>query len=151
MRLAPRRLGVLLAGALVVAGCLAPHNLPLVNVWAVNTGTEDRVIVLATTPDGAPADSAFLIPADGFPRSTPGATLESGPSAMLSIRVYDLDCTLLDSGEVRVGSYLITLGTAETTIAELARSMEPTGAELAAPAPVRCTETVVVDHQRLEP
>ena len=132
MRLAPASwLGVLLTGSLLVAGCLAPHNVPLVNVWVVNTGSEDRVIVLATGQDGASGGPAFLIPADGFPRSTPGATVGSGSDSVLSILVYDLDCLLVDSGEVRVGSYLVTLGTAETTIAELARAMEPTGAELA--------------------
>jgi hypothetical protein len=142
MRLArPWRLASLVTASLLAAGCVAPHNVPLVNVWVVNAGAEDRVIVLATTPDGAPADSAFLIPADGFPRSTPGATLDGRPSSMLAIRVYDPDCTLLDTVEVRVGSYLITLGTTETAVAELARATEPTGAELAAPA-ASCTTTV---------
>ena len=70
---------------------------------------------------------------------------------ILSILIFDLDCTLLDSGEVRAGSYLITLGTAATSIGELARSMEPTGAELAAPAPTSCTATGRVDRQRAEP
>jgi hypothetical protein len=145
MRLAPPlRLGVALTGALLVAGCLAPHDVPLVNVWVVNTGTEDRVIVYATGPlataaDVASGELAFLIPADGFPRSTPGATLDSPAGSLLSILVFDLDCTLLDSVEVRVGSYLITLGVAEMTVAELARSTEPTGAQLAAPAPAGCT------------
>ncbi len=52
--------------------------------------------------------------------------------------VYDLDCTLVARVEVKVGSYLLTLGEGEPVLAELARSTEPTGAELAADAPMNC-------------
>jgi hypothetical protein len=139
MRPAPRwRLAVLLVGALLVTGCLAPHNVPLVNVWVVNTGPDDR-IVLASASDGTFAEPGLLIPADGFPLSTPGGTLESRFGSTLTILIYDLDCTLLDTVEVGVASFLVTIGDAETTVAELARAGEPTGAELAGPAPVSCT------------
>jgi hypothetical protein len=40
--------------------------------------------------------------------------------------------------EVKVGSYLLTLGEREPMLAELARSTEPTGAELAVDAPANC-------------
>jgi hypothetical protein len=139
MRLAPPwRPRALLTGALLVAGCLAPHNVPLVNVWVVNTSPEDR-IVLASGADGTFAQPGLLVPADGFPRSTPGATLESRFGATLAILILDLDCTLLDTVETGVGSFLVTIATAETAVAELARAAEPTGAELADAAPVSCT------------
>jgi hypothetical protein len=139
MRLAPRwRPPALLTGALLVAGCLAPHNVPLVNVWVVNTGPDDR-IVLASDAEGTFAQPGLLIPADGFPRSTPGATLESRFGSTLVIQIYDRDCSLLDTVEMGVGSFLVTIGDAETLVAELARAGEPTGAELANAAPVSCT------------
>jgi hypothetical protein len=128
----------LLTSALLVTGCLAPHNVPLVNVWVVNTGPEDR-IVLASGAGGTFTEPGLLIPADAFPRSTPGATLESRFGSTLVIQIYDLDCTLLDTVEIGGGSFLVTIATAEATVAELARAGEPTGAELAGPAPVSCT------------
>ena len=124
--------------ALITAACSPGHDVPLYNLWVVNAASGARAIVLGNSPEGGSTQPALLIPADGRPRSTYGASIGSQVGATGAVLVYDLDCTLVARVEVKVGSYLLTLGDGEPVLAELARSTEPTGAELAADAPMNC-------------
>lgn len=129
---------LLLGSVLVGSGCMPSHAVPLYNLWVVNTGAEDRLIVLGNNPDGASTQPPVLVPADGVTRSTYGSTMGSQPGATAAILVYSLDCTLLEKVDVRVGSYLLTLRPDDVVLTELARSQELTGAELAAAGPRSC-------------
>ena len=131
-------MGLLAATSILVAACMPGHNVPLYSLWVVNDGLEDRFIVLGNGPDGASTQPALVIPADGRPRSTYGSTMSGTPGATAAVLVYDPDCHLVARVEVKVGSYLLTLDEGEATLAELARSTEPAGAEFAADAPRNC-------------
>ena len=133
-----RALSVLLPAVFVLAGCTPGHAVPLYNLFAVNTGPEDRLIVLGNSPDGASTQPTLVIPADGRPRSTRSTTIGSQPGANGVVLVYDPECTLLARVEVEVGSWLLTVDGDQATLAELARVTEPAGAELAGDAPRNC-------------
>ena len=126
------------AALILLAGCTPTHNVPLYNLWAVNHGTEDRVLVLGNGPEGRSTMPAVVIPADGRTRSTLGATLTGTPGAIAAVLVYDLDCSLVARVEVVVGSHLLTLDGDAAILSELARVTEPAGAELAETAPTDC-------------
>jgi hypothetical protein len=133
-----RLLALISAMVLAGAGCLPYDDASLYSLWAVNTGAEDRLIVLGNDSDGNSTQPPLVIPADGRTRSTFGSTMGSQAGATASILVYDPDCTLLAKVEVRVGSYLLTLDGDQAVLTELARPMQPTGAELAADSPANC-------------
>jgi hypothetical protein len=129
-----------MAAALVVASACSPtHDVPLYNLWAVNHGPEDRLLVLGNDEAGRSTLPTVLIPADGRTRSTLGSTMERRPGAVGAVLVYDLDCVLVARVEVVLGSHLLTLVGDEAVLSELARVTEPAGAELAATAPTDCS------------
>jgi hypothetical protein len=110
----------------------------LYNLWAVNHGPEDRLLVLASDEAGRSTMPAVLIPADGRTRSTLGSTMGSQPGAVAAVLVYDLECVLVARVEVVVGSHLLSLAGDQAVLSELERVTEPAGAELAATAPADC-------------
>jgi hypothetical protein len=136
---ARRALWLAFLAMLLVVGCAPTHDVPLYNLWAVNHGPEDRLLVLGSDPSGRSTQPAVLIPADGRTRSTLGSTMSGTIGAIAAVLVYDLDCALVARVEVVVGSHLLTLDGDEATLSELARVTEPAGAELAAASPTACS------------